>query len=168
MKGVIEIVKKIKYLLYVVILFFLLLSLYQNYIFYKIPYNPLTELSIDPPAKFYLTLNGSTGTTLSKKSYNLDNNAVILKYFSDLNLIPLKEKRHEDEIYKHETKSYYSCGFRFGDLRYNFIFITEIYLDNLTILSIRSDIPKFKNGYYKIIDSKFDYEYINGILDNSQ
>lgn len=159
--------KRLKYLFYVLILF-LLLNFYQNYIFYRIPYNPLAELSTDIPTKFYLNLNGPNGVTLSKSSYNLDDNTLIFDYFEKLNLIPLKEKRHRDEIYKHDTESYYSCGFRFGDLKYSFVYITEVYLDDLTVLSIRSDIPKFKNGYYKIIDSKFDYEYINSILNSSQ
>ena len=48
-----------------------------------------------------------------------------------------------------------------------YIYISEIYLDDLTIVSIRSNIPKFRNGYYKIIDSKFDYEYINDLITNS-
>ncbi len=48
------------------------------------------------------------------------------------------------------------------------IFINEIYLDNLTILSIRSDRQRFKNGYYKIIDGKFDYKHINDLIANSK
>lgn len=48
------------------------------------------------------------------------------------------------------------------------VFINEIYLDNLTVLSIRSNKPGFNNGYYKIMNNKFDYKYINELITNSQ
>lgn len=158
--------KKVKCLFFLVISLFCSLSIYKNYIFYKIPYNPLVQLSTNSPTSFYFDLNTPDGETLSKSSHKLEDTALIFKYFNELHLIPLKEKKHREEIHGDLASSYYSCGFKFNDLKQNFIFINEIYLDDLTILSIRSDIPKIKNGYYKIIDSKFDYKYINSILNN--
>ena len=156
--------KKFKYLFFLVILLFCSLSIYKNYFFYKIPYNPLVQLSTNTPTSFYFDLNTPDGETLSKSSHKLEDTDLIFKYFTELHLIPLKEDKHKEEIHGDLTTSYYSCGFKFNDLKQDFIFINEIYLDNLTIISIRSDIPKIKNGYYKIIDSEFNYKYINSIL----
>ncbi|WP_202709969.1 hypothetical protein [Sporosalibacterium faouarense] len=69
-----------------------------------------------------------------------------------------------DEIYKHENDIYYSGMFQF-DIPSSFeVYINEIYLDDLTIISIRLNKPGFNNGYYKILDNKFDYEYINKLI----
>lgn len=159
--------KKFKYLFSIFVLFYLLTNFYQNYIYYKIPYNPLTEFATDNPPSFHFSEN-HPNDTISKSSHDLNTNTLIFKYFSDLNLIPLKEKAHWNEIYKHEKDIYFSGMFEFTSPSHSKVFINEIWLDNLTILSIRSDKPGFHNGYYKIIGSKFDYKYINDLITNSQ
>jgi hypothetical protein len=161
--------KKFKYLFIVLILFFLLIYFYQNHIYYLIPYNPLEDIT-DNPTSCHFDLNHSNGVS-TKASHNLNNNILIFKYFSDLNLIPLKEKINKEEIYKHKTNIHFSYSFRFSPQTsptYYYIFIKEIWLDNLSILSIRSNKPGFHNGYYKIIDSKFDYRYVNDLITISQ
>lgn len=160
---------KLKYVFIAIVLLLLSIFMYQNYIYYKIPYNPLSELDSDTPSGFHFTENHPhPNDTINMSSHNLNTNRLIFKYFSNLNLVPLKEKSNLDEIHKHEKDIYYSGMFKF-DTPSNFkVFINEIYLDNLTVLSIRSNKPGFVNGYYKIMDNKFDYKYINELITNSQ
>ncbi|MBB6218871.1 hypothetical protein HNQ80_005046 [Anaerosolibacter carboniphilus] len=160
--------KKFKYL-FSVLLFVLLIYFYQNHIYYLIPYNPLKGTA-DNPYSCHFDLNYSDGV-LTKVSHNLNSNTLIFKYFSDLNLIPLKKAANKEEIFEHKNDIHFSYRFRFGpptSPKYYYIFINEIWLDNLSILSIRSNKPGFHNGYYKIIDSKFDYKYVNDLITNSQ
>lgn len=159
--------KKFKYLFIVLILFCLSMYFYKNYIYYKIPYNPLAKLSEDTPSGCYFTESHSNND-IQKFSHNLDYNALIYKYFRGLDLIPLKEKTNFNEIYKHNTDIHFSYMLEFGAPSYSKVFIDEIWLDNLTILSIRSDIPGFHTGYYKILGSKFDYKYVNDLITDSQ
>ena len=84
--------KKVKCLFFLVISLLCSLSIYKNYIFYKIPYNPLVQLSTNSPTSFYFDLNTPDGETLSKSSHKLEDTALIFKYFNELHLIPLKEK----------------------------------------------------------------------------
>lgn len=134
---------------------------------YKIPYNPLVELTTDTPSSCYFKEYHSNNM-ITKSSHNLNNNTLIFKYFSDLNLIPLKGKANLNEIYKHNNDIYFSYTLKFGPPSDNNVFISEIWLDNLSILSIGSDKPGFRNGYYKIINSKFDYKYAYDLITNSQ
>ncbi|RKD20889.1 hypothetical protein SAMN02745883_01634 [Caminicella sporogenes DSM 14501] len=158
--------KKFKYSALVLIFFLLSFYLYENYIYYKIPYNPLVEFSTVPiGCKF--DINSSKDTVSSKINHNLDDNALVFEYFRNLKLIPLKEKKHKDEIYNHEIDIYYSYVFEFGPPNHYFLIINEIWLDNLTILYISSKKPGFRRGYYKIIDSKFNYKYVNNLIDKS-
>jgi hypothetical protein len=137
---------------------------YKNYIYYKIPYNPLVKLLKDAPSSCYVT-ESHLNNEMDKSSHNLDHNTLIFKYFRGLNLIPLKEKTNFNEIYKHNTDIRFSYMLKFGPPSYSEVFISEIWLDNLTILSIRSDVPGFRTGYYKILG---DYKYVNDLITDSQ
>lgn len=159
--------KKIKFIFIVLILFSLSIYFYQNFIYYKIPYNPLGRFVKDTPSGCDFQ-ECHSNNMIDKFSHNLDNNALIFKYFSSLKLIPLKEKTNLKEIYKHNTDIYFSYTFNLGPPSYNYVYISEIWLDNLSTLSIRSDSPGFHNGYYKILNSKFDYKYVNGLITNFQ
>lgn len=159
--------KKFKYLVLVLVLVFLSVYLYQNHIYYKIPYNPLDVIT-DTPYSCHFTLDYSNGEWSTKASRNLNNNALIFKYFSDLNLTPLKIESNKEEIFEHKNGINFSYRFRLGPPTYYYIVIDEIWLDNLSILHIRSSKPRSHNGYYKIIDSKFDYKYVNNLITNSQ
>lgn len=155
--------KLIKYLFIVLILFLLSTSLYENYIFYKIPYNPFIEFATDTLGSFYFSEN-HPDNVVSKSSHNSNTNEYIFKYFSDLKLIPLKEDENREEIYEHKKNIYFSGMFRIDSPPYGNIHINEIYLDNLTILRISSDRLGFKDGYYRIKGDKFDYKYIKDLM----
>ena len=157
--------KKFKYLLIVLILVFLSLYLYQNYIYYKIPYNPISKYAATPSG-FHITKNLPNGEEVSVKSHDVDACNKALKYFSDLKLVPLKNKAAWNENSKQKSQTYFSGMFEFTQS--NSLSINEIYLDNLTILYISSDKPGFHNGYYKIVGSEFDYKYIYDLIDNSK
>lgn len=157
MKGM-----KKKYILAILLLLSILPNIYQNYIYYKIPTNPLMEINEDNLVKCYFT-DDSSDLSIDKSIDNVKNNTLIFEYFCSLKLVPLNEKRNKDEIYKHLNSTFFSYGFNFENPSY-YIFINEIWLDNLTILSIRSNKLNFKEGYYKIIDTEFDYNYINGLF----
>ncbi|MCC5909361.1 MAG: hypothetical protein JJT76_02860 [Clostridiaceae bacterium] len=163
---------KFKYVFIGLILLILATFIYQNYIYYKIPYNPLGELNYpDTPTGFHFSENNrKLNETISKSTHNLDTTAYIFEYFSDLNLMPLKSRLKWDEIHN-DGDIYYSGMFQFitsPPTNGAQIHISEIYLDNLTIIRISSPRRKFKDGYYKIIDDKFDYEYINELITNSE
>lgn len=149
-------------------LFCILLYLYHHYIYYLIPYNPLVELTTDPPISCDFRLEGPRGTVYSGSNDNLKDHPLIFKYFCDLKIIPLKEEFHWDEIHGHESDYFYSYHFYFGHPTYSYVFIKEIWLDDLAIFYISSDIPRFKDGYYKMIDGKFDYQYINKLITSKQ
>ena len=151
------------------LLFFLLIYFYQNYIYYKIPYNPLVELITDTPTSCYLKEYHPNNKMIDKSSHNLKSNTLISKYFKDLNLIPLKKEANRNEIFNHKNDTHFSYMLKIGPSPNYNVFISEIWLDNLSILSIRSDKLGFNNnGYYKIIDTKFDYKYVYDLITNSQ
>jgi len=86
-------------------------------------------------------------------------------------LIPLKKETNKEEIFKHDNDINFSYRLRFRPPKpsaYYYITIDEIWLDNLSVLCIRSNKPGFHDGYYKIIDSKFDYKYVNDLINTSQ
>ncbi len=161
--------KRIKYLLCILLFVSLLIYFYLNYIYYLIPYNPLNNIG-DNPYSCHFDLNNSDGVSTTKASDNLNNNTLIFKYFSDLNLKPLKKSTNtnREEIFEHKNDINFSYRFRFDPPTYYYIYINEIWLDNLSVLSIRSNKPGLHNGYYKIIDSKFDYKYVNDLITLSQ
>lgn len=157
--------KKIKYLFIVLILLSLLTYLYENHIYYLIPYNPLAELDPDTLITCNLRFNGDSKI----KNHNPNNNALIFKYLRDLKLIPLNldKKINRDKVLKHNYNTYYSYALEFGPPTY-YVHIDDIWLDNPTFVYIGSNRFGFRDGYYQIIDSKFDYMYINELINNSQ
>lgn len=128
------------------------------------PYNPLTEISEDIEGCYFKEYHSNY--MVSETSHNSNINDLIFEYFRNLKLIPLK--RGNEEIYKHETDIYFSYTFKLDSSPNYSIFISEIWLDNLTVISIRSNKPGFRPGYYKISDSKFDYTYVNDLIINSE
>lgn len=103
------------------------MSFYQNYIYYLIPYNPLAELDTNLLDGYQFIIDYLNGNTSSKISYNLNNNTLILKYFSDLKLVSLKEKTHCDINYNHENDTHFSYHFQSGLPTYDFL-INEAFL----------------------------------------
>lgn len=154
--------KKFKYLISVIILVLLYIYLYQNYIYYKISYNPISEYSAEDLSSFHITKNLSNGGEESVSSSDSNICDLILKYFSELKLQPLKEKAAWNEYFKQENSAYFTGMLSFNQS--DKVYISDILSDNLTILRISSNIPGFKEGYYKIIDAEFDYDYIYNLI----
>lgn len=48
------------------------------------------------------------------------------------------------------------------------ILISDILASNPTFLRFSSQIPGFKGGYYKIVDSRFDYDYLYEVISKTQ
>lgn len=155
--------KKIKYLIIVVIVLCLSISLYKNYIYYKIPHNPFDDVDTEIPLKFYFEANNSVDDE-TKISGDLETSIIAFKYFKNLELLPIKS----DETPEYHQDTYFSGRFKFSESFEEDIIISDIYLENLTVLYVSSDRPGFKDGYYKIINGKFDYEYINDLMDNKE
>lgn len=165
-KGIIIRMKKFKFFIILLVVSLSLLSFYKEYMYYKISYNPLTKISECMPEKCYFNeYNSYSGQEVKKTSENSNTNVLIFEYLRNLKLKPLKQ--NNKETYKHETNTYFSYGFKFDSSSNYYIFINEIYLDNLTVMRISSNKPGFPNGYYKISDSKFNYTYVNNLIINS-
>ncbi|SKC85440.1 hypothetical protein [Maledivibacter halophilus] len=157
--------KKIKCLFILLIFSILLVYFYENHIYYLIPYNPLDELDSDTLVTCYVRVNGDSKI----KSHNPNNNALIFKYLRNLNLRPLNlnKKENRDKFLKHNYNTYYSYKLEFGPPTY-YVHIDDIWLDNPTFVYIGSSKLGFRNGYYKIIDSKLDYMYVNELINDSK
>lgn len=158
-------VRRIKYLFIIAILLLLSICLYKNYIYYKLPYNPISHYATTSNG-FHITKNLTDGTGITLKTHDLNTCNLIFKYFSGLKLVPLKDKLALDSINKQKNRAYFSCTFGFNEL--NYLFVNEIYLNNLNVIYISSNKPGFNRGYYKIIDSKFNYNYVNRLITNSK
>lgn len=157
--------KKFKYIFFILILVLLSRYLYKNYIYYKIPYNPISRYKTVPNG-FHITKNLPNGKDTTLITHNLKDCKLILQYFSGLKLIPLNYDSALTSINKHKNQPYFTCAFDFNESEY--LFVDEIYIGNLNIIYISSNKPGFNRGYYKIIDSKFNYNYINKLTTGSQ
>ncbi|MCG3088938.1 hypothetical protein [Sporosarcina cyprini] len=95
--------KKITYVIFATgILLLLAIFIYQNFIYYKIPFNPIKEYASESLVDFRLTKNLSGGETVSAKSQQSSTCNLISDYFSELKLIPLKEQDAQRMLSKKE------------------------------------------------------------------
>lgn len=156
--------KSYKYLIFLLILVLLSVYIYHNYVYYKIPYNPIAEYSAEALSSFHITKNLSNGEGITAKSNDLNTCKKILKYFSGLKLLPLKDEIAWSENFSQENSTYFTGMLSFSQSHK--VYISDIVLDNLTILRISSNVPGFHEGYYKIIGSKFEYNYIYDLIGN--
>lgn len=150
--------KKSNYLIFSIILVILSVYLYQNYIYYRIPHNPIAKYSSKDPISFSIEKifpNGESSIIFTKK--NSKYNKKILEYFSNLELIPMKNKT----VYNMNisVEQIYFIGFLEFDFS-KYIIVKDIFIENLNIIYISSNIDGLNSGYYKIINSEFDYEFI--------
>ena len=169
--GVLMNKSKFKYILIAVILLFGGVLIYQNYLYYIIPHNPLAEIDHEvTPTSFYFSENDrNDGETTTVSTQELDTTTRIFEYLSNLNLVPLNKKSNEEKFYSDEN-IYYSGMFRFkpsSTTDGTEVHINEIYIDNLSVLHISSRKRGFEDGYYEIVDDQFDYEYIKELIANS-
>lgn len=141
--------------------------IYKNFVYYVIPSNPLAK-SFTTPLFCSVTKQepdalGSIGKPENVKYINtsaLEECSAILEYISSLKLKPLKQK---DSGYGSVNLTY---NIRLSSPEDDLIMIF-VWLDDLSTIYIGSDKPDFPEGHYKIVGTKFDYEYINSLIENS-
>ncbi|MEK5391440.1 hypothetical protein NSQ59_13830 [Margalitia sp. FSL K6-0131] len=160
--------KRFKWLAFgLCIVILLSLYLYQNYIYYKIPFNPIKEYASESLVDFHITKNLPNGEPVNGKCHESKTLGLVLEYFSNLKLIPLKDN---DKLTLSPNKG--NGTYLTGMLEFKQstkIFISDIYIDNPTVLYIGSTTDGFKGkGYYKIVDSKFDYDYIFDLIGDNE
>ncbi|QTM98461.1 hypothetical protein ERJ70_03620 [Sediminibacillus dalangtanensis] len=155
--------KRLKYLAFALGIIFLSVYLYQNFIYYMIPFNPIEEYATESTVDFHLTQNLSDGEEVNAKSHDQKTCNLILEYLSNLKLKPLKHKDARNALAKKENETYLTGMLKFDQSRE--IFISDLFLDDPDVLHISSSTAGFKGeGYYKIVDSTFDYDYIINLI----
>jgi hypothetical protein len=163
-KELVIIMKRIMYLVLALCIVVLLsVYLYRNFIYYKISFNPIKEYASESLVDFHITKNLPNGETVNAKCHKSNNCDLVLEYFSNLKLIPLKDKAALAARSKKGNGAYLTGMLEFNQSRE--ILISDIFIDNPTVLYISSSTPGFKRqGYYKIVGSKFDYNYIYNLI----
>ncbi|SDK47294.1 hypothetical protein [Sediminibacillus albus] len=157
--------KKMKYLAFAIGIIFLSVYLYQNFIYYMIPFNPIEEYATESPVDFHITQNLPGGEEVNAKSHDPKTCDLVLEYLSNLNLKPLKDKDAWNALSKKENETYLTGMVEFDQS--GEIFISDLFIGNPDVLHISSSIAGFKReGYYKIVDSTFDYDYIIDLIGN--
>jgi hypothetical protein len=161
--------KIFKYLFIALIVFIILIFLYKNYIYYLIPYNPFVEFSEDELKTFRFEEYNSfePSESVHMKSNNLENNKLIFQYFRNLKLKPVRSNIIEEGL---NGNIVYSMSFTFGAPSYGRIFINDLFLEEPSFFRISFSDNRLKNkeGYYQIIDSEFDLNYIKTLINNGE
>lgn len=154
--------KKNKYIIIALVSVFLLPFLYKYYLYYKIPYNPLLKITSNITScsvTEYKNPPYDPVDMLSSHSYDC---SIIYNYLTGLRLKPLKYDDHSTNYDIERIDYRYSISFLQPDL-YNDITI-GVWNKDLSVIYISSNNPDFKDGYYKIEDTEFDYKYINELI----
>lgn len=157
--------KKIKYFAYAIVIVLLSIYIYQRFIYYRIPFNPITEYASESLVDFHISKNLPDGETINAKCHDANTCGLVLEYLSDLKLIPLKNKAAQDML-NYENAIYFTGMLKFNQSET--IFISDISIDTLNVLRISSSITGFKDGYYQIVDSKFDHNYIYNLISDTE
>ncbi len=159
-------VSKLKWLCIIVVVLVIGTVIYPNYIYYMIPRNPLTKLDSYTLKEFRISEHTSENVNVLKCN-DISTNNLIYKYIKDLELIPTKER----PIYVSED-IYYRGKLQFEEKDmlsdYYYIIISDLCFNSMDIIHLNSNIRRFPRGYYKILDTEFDYEYIKDLIVNSQ
>jgi hypothetical protein len=160
--------KRIKWLVFALCVVVLLsVYLYRSFIYYKIPFNPIKEYASESPVGFHISKDLPNGKTVTAHSNDSKNVGLVLEYLSNLKLIPLKDNDKQTLPPKKGNGTYVNGMLEFDQSRK--IFINEIFIDNPTVLRISTSIHGFNgDGYYKIVGSKFDYNYIFDLIGNAK
>ncbi|WP_371069445.1 hypothetical protein [Sediminibacillus sp. JSM 1682029] len=159
--------KRLKYLAFALGIIFLSVYLYQHFIYYMIPFNPLEEYATESPVDFHLTHNLSDGEEINAKTHDQKTCDLILEYLGNLELKPLKDKDARNALAKKENEGYITGMLKLDQSRE--IFISDLFINDPDVLHISSSIAGFKGeGYYKIVDSTFDYDYIMELIGNEE
>lgn len=161
---------KVEYIIFFLLVFLVLgvlWNIYDSFIYYLIPYNPLEAIETNSVLKGKFELFSHSDGLHFRGIEDPDELNPIFGYFKGLNIKPITLKTHNKIISKSKCDVMYSFIFWYISPKDNHkyhIRIGEIYIDELTALYIRSSEPRFKTGYYKIIGSKFDYMYFKKLL----
>ncbi len=157
--------KKNKYLAFAIVIVILLsVFVYKSFIYYQISFNPIKEFSSESLVDFHISKNLPDGESINAGCHDENTCGKVLEYLSNLKLVPLKDKVAQDML-NYEGETYFNGMLKFNESEV--IFISDISIDTPNILRISSSITGFKDGYYKIKDSKFDYEYIYELISDA-
>jgi len=133
-----------------------------------LPHNPIANLDIGIPTTIHYMEHSdksNVNDVMIGYSKNKHNNELVLKYLSELDLIPIKETDklnskdyHFNYMLKYDTQVDYNIS------------IDYISSEDLTILHISANQPVLdgNSGYYKIRGDEFEYKYINNLIDDMQ
>lgn len=159
---------KKKYLIVCILtLIFFSILLYKNYFYYQMSYNPIARQSSELSDSTYTEYNpdyssfyNKQGSKLSGVTRSKTTNTSIYEYISGLELKPSKEEKSHYII-----KGEYLLGFN-SPVKHDIVI--NIFSDDLSIIQILSTRYGFREGYYKITNDTFDYEYINRLIENEE
>lgn len=112
-----------------------------------------------------MTKNIPDGEGINTKCKDTNTCDLVLEYFSDLKLVPIKDKAAY-EMFKYENSTFYTGMLTFNES--DKILISDISIDSPNLLHISSSIDGFESGYYKIVDSTFDYNYIYNLISETE
>lgn len=131
-----------------------------------VPYNPIKEYASESLVDFHFTKNLPNGESDSVKCQDTNTCDEALKYLSELKLVPLKQKAALERFSNQERSTYFTGALEFE--QYDVILISDILASNPTYLYFSSQITGFKGGYYKIVDSTFDYDYLYELINKTE
>lgn len=157
--------KKMKYVVLFIVVLLLSFYIYKSFIYYAIPYNPIKEYESESLVDFHFTKHLPNGESVVVKCQDTNNCDESLKYLSELKLVPLKQKAALKKFSKQEDTTHFTGVLEFD--QHNMILISDILAGNPTFLRFSSNITGFKEGYYKIVDSDFNYNYIFDLLNDN-
>ena len=164
--------KQKRYIILLVILIFISPSIYQNYLYYKIPYNPTTKIpteklkSIQYHLCDYLQYNKDMAhEEEGYVYYNSTNREVFFKicdYLRKLKLKPIKEGSIDiyESKYVYKISSYHP---------YDYDIYVLVSQNDLSKVYIKVEgIKNLKlQTSYQITNGEFNYEYINNLIKES-
>ncbi|MFS0688990.1 hypothetical protein AB1K89_07090 [Sporosarcina sp. 179-K 8C2 HS] len=150
---------------FAVVLILLSFYVYKSIIYYTVPYNPIKEYASESLVGFHFTKHPDGGESVDVKCQDTNSCDEALKYLSELNLVPLKQKAALKRFSKQEDTTHFTGELEFD--QHKVILISDILEGNPTFLHFSSNIPGFKGGYYKIEESKFDYDYIYNLINGN-
>lgn len=164
--------KWLKYIFMFLVLSALSINVYQNFIFYQIPYNPLSDLPKEDPneyyiSRFYFDKDDVDEAMQYQRTEEKENCKKAFEYFKNLKLIPVKDS---EKIYQMEREGdfdlNYNLSFEQNMKSPHYLHIKEIGVDDIKFLEIRCDYKGFYDGYYKITNKneKLNQEYLESLI----
>lgn len=157
--------KKMKYTAFAIVIVLLSIYLYKSFIYFTIPFNPIEEYASESQVDFFITKNLPDGDGVNAKCKDENTCGKVLEYLSELKLKPLKDKVAQEKL-NYENTTYFSGALKLDDSE--LIFISDISVDTPNILRMSSSITGFKSGYYEVVDSEFDYDYIYNLISKNE